>query len=564
MSNEGKKTLRIGLLMDCLNIPAWVHLMLKRIKHSDYAEIELVVLNKAHNAKKKESQKAEKNLISKILSHWPVLVNILYFKFWEKRFKPTPDALETQNTTNLLADVPKIEVTPIQKKYSQWIKDEDIEKIKNYDIDVFVRLGFGILKGKILKSAKYGIWSYHHGDNEVNRGMPAGFWEVLENIPITGSILQILNEDLDNGQMLYRSYSATDPVSVKMNRNSCFWKSASFVTRKLEELSRVGEENFFRRVNAENKHINFYSNELYRAPRNGRLLKLVFAHLKRDLKRRLHRRCFLDQWFLMFDLRDKMSSSFWRFKKIVPPKDRYWADPFVVYKDSRYYIFIEEFPYNMRKGHISLLVMDEQGKYSEPIKILERSYHLSYPFIFEWEDNYYMIPESGENRTIEVYKCLKFPDKWELHKVLMKNITASDATLFHHEQRWWLFTNVVENEGASYYDELFLFYSDSPLSDNWVPHPMNPIVSDVRRARPAGKFFEHNGSIYRPSQNSTYWYGYGMKINQVVQLSETAYEEKEVSSIEPNWDKKITCVHTLNHENRLTIIDGKLTRPRFL
>ncbi len=39
----------------------------------------------------------------------------------------------------------------------------------------------------------------------------------------------------------------------------------------------------------------------------------------------------------------------------------------------------------MNKGHISVIRMDEQGVYSEPVKVLERPYHLSYPFVFEWE-----------------------------------------------------------------------------------------------------------------------------------------------------------------------------------
>ena len=92
--------------------------------------------------------------------------------------------------------------------------EEDILKIKHYNLDVLIRFGFKILRGDILKAAKYGIWSYHHGDNDLNRGGPAGFWEVIEHWDITGSTLQILSEDLDGGKILYKSFSMTDRRSI--------------------------------------------------------------------------------------------------------------------------------------------------------------------------------------------------------------------------------------------------------------------------------------------------------------------------------------------------------------
>ena len=206
--------------------------------------------------------------------------------------------------------------------------------------------------------------------------------------------------------------------------------------------------------------------------------------------------------------------------------------------------------------------MDEKGNTKARVKILERPYHLSYPFILEWEGETYMIPETSQNHTIEVYRASRFPDQWELHKTLMNDVVAMDATLHEHDGKWWMFVNMQEHHGSSKMDELFLFWADSPLSDNWTPHPMNPIVSDVRSARPAGKLFTRHGKLYRPSQNSSGKYGYGLKINEVITLNEEEYEEREVSSIVPNWDPKITGLHTLNHEHRLTIIDAQRRRFR--
>jgi len=107
-----------------------------------------------------------------------------------------------------------------------------------------------------------------------------------------------------------------------------------------------------------------------------------------------------------------------------------------------------------------------------------------------------MLPETASHRTIEVYRCLEFPNRWVFDRTLMDQVSALDTTLFPYQGRWWMFTNLKENEGASSWDELFLFSADQPLSVHWEPHPGNPIVSDVRRARSAGAIFEAGCVLY--------------------------------------------------------------------
>ena len=114
-------------------------------------------------------------------------------------------------TMSDLIDCDVINVTPKKTKYTDKIIEKDISKIQSYNLDVIIRFGFKILIGEILKSSKYGVWSFHHGDSKYYRGKPAGMWEVLENTPVTGTVLQILSEDLDGGLVISKSYSLTIP-----------------------------------------------------------------------------------------------------------------------------------------------------------------------------------------------------------------------------------------------------------------------------------------------------------------------------------------------------------------
>ena len=92
---------------------------------------------------------------------------------------------------------------------------------------------------------------------------------------------------------------------------------------------------------------------------------------------------------------------------------------------------------------------------------------------------------------------------------------------------------------------------------------MNPIISDANLARPAGALIRRNGALYRPSQNCGPRYGYGLNLNEVSDISLTAYSERKVAAIEPTWDRSITGVHTFCHAGRLTMVDAMLARPRF-
>lgn len=556
-----KAKLRVGILLDDYSVPAWSYKMFESIINSDYAEISLIVLN--DNDKEVPNTTIAQKLLNNRgrFFHLAVrkVLEITYDKLIERNTY-LPDASESRNCEKLFKNTHTLAVKTDRGKWSDYFKDDDTKKIQSSEVDIIMRCGFRILRGDILTVAKYGVWSFHHGDNLRNRGGPAGYWESMQGWPETGSILQILTEDLDNGNVLYRSYSSTNSMSVTDNASNYFWKSLSFMTRKMEELHRVGGDHFFAKTEHNNRHPTFYSERLYVSPTNWEFAVLVLGKIREKIRLLYENKFKLEQWILMFHLNEEFSSSLWRYKKIIPPKDRFWADPHVINKDGMYYIFIEEYMYDIDKGHISLITMDAKGNYSAPEPVLKKPYHLSYPFIMEHENDYYMIPESLENGTIELYKCTGFPNKWEFQMNLMENIKAVDATLLHHEGKWWIFANVIEHDGASTWDELFLYHSEELFSTNWTPHTANPVVSDCKSSRPAGKIFTKNGSLYRPSQNSSGRYGYGFNICEIKTLTETKYSEEIVSKVEPNWDKSIVGTHTFNREGGLHIIDALYKR----
>ena len=268
------------------------------------------------------------------------------------------------------------------------------------------------------------------------------------------------------------------------------------------------------------------------------------------------------QWDILVNIDNKISTSFSEFKEIIPPKDRFWADPFVIYKNQQYHIFFEEFLDFKNKGHLSVMIVDNNGSYSKPVKILERDYHLSFPSIFEFENTLYLIHGTihNSNSYVELFKCEDFPFKWIHDRKLITNIPLVDTTMFFYNKKWWVFACKAENDGTSQSNELMLFYSDNPLSKDWNPHPLNPIVSDITNARPAGKIFEMNEKIIRPAQNCFQIYGNGFSLNEIIKLNENEYEEKQLELFKPDWKNDLIGLHTFNHDHGCTVIDTRKKR----
>ena len=165
-----------------------------------------------------------------------------------------------------------------------------------------------------------------------------------------------------------------------------------------------------------------------------------------------------------------------------------------------------------------------------------------------------MIPESGGNYTLELYRATSFPYAWQFEKMLLQDIALVDTTPFFQDGIWYFFTTTVEVITCRWL-ETWLFWSDS-LDGEWHYHPANPICSDVRRARSAGHLFHRNGKLIRPAQDCSVRYGYALVLNEVLKLSPTEYEERQQEVILPDWMPGIFATHTLNFTSNVEVIDA--------
>ena len=137
--------------------------------------------------------------------------------------------------------------------------------------------------------------------------------------------------------------------------------------------------------------------------------------------------------------------------------------------------------------------------------------------------------------------------------VLLQGFPIVDATLYHHDEKWFMFCT---NQKKSH-THLEIYYSKN-LKGPYLPHKNNPVMIDCSKARPAGKIFNYKGKEIRPSQNCTEHYGQEIYLENISELSDTQFITHFNSIISPlkNTDYN-KGIHTINSDNGITVFDGK-------
>jgi hypothetical protein len=538
MAMEGK--LKIGILIrDVENLRNWEYRILKGIIEHPNLELALFIKDGRPKIRSLKTRLKRHVLTPKVFSTVLYVSQMKIESFVFKR-KKTVDAVEI---INKVKNTETIYLSPERKGFLDIFSKEDSDKVKSYGLDILLRHEFNIIRGGILEAARYGIWSYHHADNAVNRGGPAGFWEIVNNEPCCGVTLQQLTPELDGGLVIDKAWFNISHWSVFRNNNELLEKSVVLLFKNINKLLCDGK--------IETKKSLTYYNRLYKKPSLKYMLvymlrfySKVFTHIINKLfplKK-------LNYWALVFGKGSFLESALFRTTPVSMPKGVFWADPFLYKHDTELYVFFENYSYKTKKGKISVgkVTEDRRGGFSvvDVRDILDFDYHLSYPQIVEEDGSLFLIPETYQNKRLEVYRCVQFPDKWELYATAFEGEEIVDTTYFHDENGdTWL----LLNKGWTHEAELHIYKIDSLKFENIVAHRKNPVLIDCRKARNGGAIFKYEHEYYRPSQINTHGvYGKGLHISKIKKLTLEEFEDEPVIAVEPNFVKGLIGMHHLH------------------
>lgn len=260
----------------------------------------------------------------------------------------------------------------------------------------------------------------------------------------------------------------------------------------------------------------------------------------------------------LFDRPAMPPASAWTW--LADDRQRYFADPFLIEEDGVLHVLCEEFPYQTGKGIISAFTIDRSGHPSPPRPVLERPYHLSYPFVFRHDQAIYMVPETSAAGQVELYRAARFPDRWTLEHVLIEARALSDVTLFQAGSHWWM-TAASHDLGGSGWDSLAVYQSED-LFGRWRQVGDGPLLIDATCARPAGGIVARADGLWRPAQDCSQGYGAGLTLCRIDELSLDRFSQSVMAKLAPPPHSRFHGTHTLNAAGDFEIIDAVGWQPR--
>jgi hypothetical protein len=555
---DEKKKLKIGFLVDSLIVPNRYFELIEFVSRFGRFEQPLIIYGYHRHSKNVYKIFKNINLFGVfIIIKMPFFISILRLiskvenKKLPKELKWYTKSSDIRNDKNL--KFLKIEGVLSKSGMNLTINSTDKLMFKKANLDLIIRCGTGILSEEILNASKLGVLSIHNGDNRINRGVPAGFWEVLNKEPSTGFVIQKLTKELDGGEILSRGNFMTQTTWFK-NRLVNQKKINFFMIKLLKEIG-------YTRKLPEAERTSFHDRQLYKFDYNSCILIKYIVRVWVVLVLKKVRNKFQNdakKWQIAYSFTNSPSKSLWKYNKIKNPPGSFLADPFAVNFETRDVIFVEEYSTIEKKGKISAFEINNSGyKYLGPV--LDEDYHISFPFTFVHNKKVYMVPETSSIGEIRIYECIEFPLQWKYKMTLMKEVDASDSMIVRKKGYWFLLTNICSVNNGDHLSELHVFYSKNIFSTNWKPiRNGNPVIFDSNKARNGG-MYKHKGRLFRVSQFHKFGhYGYSIKINEIKSLSINGYEEEFMQSVTPRFFSNQKSIHHFHSNNILSVFDFHL------
>jgi hypothetical protein len=336
----------------------------------------------------------------------------------------------------------------------------------------------------------------------------------------------VLTEELDAGLVLCKSQFATQvTLSVSVNRFGPYWGTSDLIIRKLNELHRFGWE--YLKSNSIPPAPYRGKRKLYRSPTNVDMIGWLGPVVLKKTIRRPFRRNRIRHWRIgvregKTPLFSDSQSSFEGVRWIESPKSHFWADPFLLQHDGKTWAFFEEYCYTSKRGRISCAEISAEGNFLAPVACLQDAkHHFSYPYVLHAGDDLFMVPEAVDCSAVVLYRCQRLPNVWESDVTLLSGRYV-DPSIWHADGLWWMLATSADPDPRA--SSLLLFFSEH-LRGPWKFHPANPVSTNVRNSRGAGKIFWTGDRWIRPSQSACPIYGYSFTLNEILELSPTKYSE---------------------------------------
>ena len=503
--------LRYGIVLDASAVDAWQSETIERLGRSGAAQLVLVVMGDRSGARRNGPPVPRRSSPGRILGHAAFLVFA--------RHVSRSRALRPAGQVPWSDDVSILHVSRGRKPSGSLFRNDDLVTIRAQRLDFLIWYRAETPTDDVVETARHGVWSFHFGER-LDRGVPAGFWELVDGQPVVGATLRRSMGSADRVMTLRSGWFAAAPESYARTRDRLYMGVADWPTQVCREIL-LGAGQSLQPSPAAS--VARRSLEL----RHFACFLAIIAQAR--LRKYWHHGMRHDDWNIGVadaPVESILSGAAMRDVRWAPVhKGHYAADPFGRWHDGALQILYEDYSHARGAASIARRRWTRERGWERPEPALDIASHLSYPFLIEHEGRLLLLPESRASGEVVLYEADRIDGAWRPLVNLGLGVDMADATLLQHGGTWWLFA--VRSDRLNPATELHLWFAERPEGP-WREHPLNPVLVDVRSARPAGPFFRADGQLYRPAQDCSTGYGDRLAIKRVVTLTTTRYEEELV------------------------------------
>jgi hypothetical protein len=188
--------------------------------------------------------------------------------------------------------------------------------------------------------------------------------------------------------------------------------------------------------------------------------------------------------------------------KVQSDSTVFLADPFFVKEKDTFYVFFEH-KKTKSNADIGLLTSVDGSNYQYRGTVLSQEFHLSYPQVFKYRNEFYMVPESKQANAVLLYKAHRFPFDWRVCDTLISNVQLVDPSIYLSDS-----LNIMV--ATDYAKNMYVYEADSLLG-KWKLHK-KPIALIGTESRAGGRFFADKKGLILPVQDFSNGYGYGISL----------------------------------------------------
>ena len=195
------------------------------------------------------------------------------------------------------------------------------------------------------------------------------------------------------------------------------------------------------------------------------------------------------------------------------------ADPFLFVQNNTLYLFYEKQTY-WNPATIEMTCTKDLQIWTKPQIVLQEDFHLSYPYVFKYNETVYMIPETHKVKEIRLYKANNDLTQFTYYKTLInEDKSFVDSSLYISSDKVFLFTTSIESD-----IQLHLYISDN-IYGPYAEHIKSPVANGSQYGRNGGGIVNVNNELYRINQNCLASYGENLNIFSINDISPTSYKE---------------------------------------